>query len=85
MIYKGTSVSLWLMLGFGALLGLALVYGIAVALLYALPFLGALLWYLWWLDHGKSGLPACSVADRRSATAIGDLAPFAELTRHRAA
>jgi hypothetical protein len=55
MIYKGTSVSLWLMLGFGALLGLALVYWIAVEMLYALPFLGALLWYLWWLDHGTSG------------------------------
>jgi hypothetical protein len=55
MIYKGTSVSLWLMFGFGALLGLALVYWIAVALLYALPFLGALIWYLWWLDNGASG------------------------------
>jgi hypothetical protein len=55
MIYKGTSVSLWLVLGFGLLLGLALIYWIIAALLYALPFLGALLWYLWWLDNGKSG------------------------------
>jgi hypothetical protein len=72
MIYKGTSTGAWLLIGFGTLLMVGLVFWIAVGLLYALPFLGALVWYLSWLDHGTSGAahllggrPPESPAERR--------------------
>lgn len=73
MLYKGTSGGVWLLIGFGAILAVGFIVWIAAALLIALPFLGALLWYLWWLDNGTSG----------AARVLGGRPPASPAERHR--